>query len=635
VGCLSFLGFGIEAPVFALPTVLELHNPHTAADLVSQTPPPEGIDEGELLPPVTVTSTRSPERLFDIAPATTVINRSQALERTQTDLADLFRGEVGVFVRATNPSAGSPVIRGVTGRDVLLLVDGFRLSHAFARPNVQYQGFVDPYFLNQVEIVRGPVSTLYGSDALGGATNVITPTFQEDQPRFRLHTDYNSNPSGSSTYLQGSFGDKQFSTIVGLTYRSFGDITIGSNWDPKVNFPNIGTTIGRSGYEYFSGNLKTQVSLAENQTFSLTAQYSRIPTVARQDGMIQGYGSNVASAELGFSPQGRLFVLGDYKITFKNTWLDELRFQLGYQQVQDDRFQRNFSTRPSFPNYGSGGASPNTSLESNISNLIGVTTVAKSTWGNNHFTYGVESYFDKVNAARSIRNEVTGTTPDPNGSRYVDGSTFNQYGVFVQDEIRWTPQFNTTVGIRYSAIDVNVPFSAVRPGTSGFKASFNAVTANASFLYRFIPEAELVFNIGQGFRAPNINDLAAVGERRASDINIPNPSLNPEKVFSVDGGFKWNAANFSGEFYGFWSNYSDRINSVSIGQQVNADGSISQLLQTRNVAKLTIWGVELGARYRFAPELSAFFTGNFTYGEFPIFNETSIPPFNGVIGVRY
>ncbi|WP_287129516.1 TonB-dependent siderophore receptor [Candidatus Cyanaurora vandensis] len=331
---------------------------------LAQTPAQDFDDltEADLLSDVTVTATRSRERVFYVPTPTTVITKSQALERTQTSLADLLKGEVGVFVRATNPSAGSPIIRGVTGRDVLMLVDGFRLSHAFMRPNTQYQGLVDSYFIEQIEVVRGPGSVLYGSDALGGITNTLTPIFQANGPRFQIHTDYTSNPAGVSTHGRVNLGDQDFNVQAGLTYRTFGDVVLGQAPNPQVFFPNPGRTVADSGYEFYGLNFKSAVQFTPSQSFTLTAQHSRIPTVSRQDGIIQGYGPNVPSAERGFAPQSRTFILGSYQADFEQTWLDTLRLQAGYQQIEDNRNQRNFSTRPSFPGYGTGTASSNNTL---------------------------------------------------------------------------------------------------------------------------------------------------------------------------------------------------------------------------------------------------------------------------------
>lgn len=626
------------APLPTLQDLLPLARSQ-AGDLLAQEPltaePASPIEPvADTLSEVTVTATRNRRRPIDLPTATTVITREQVRERSQTSLAELFKGEPGVYVRATNPSADSPVIRGVTGRDVLLLVDGFRLSHAFMRPNVQYQGLVDPYFAQQIEIVRGPGSVLYGSDALGGVTNVISPEYKSDAPPFALYTNYNTNPSASSTHLQFNGGNARAGGVVGLTYRTFGDLTLGENPNPQVFFPNSGRLIASSGYEFYGANARVGGELAPNQSFTLTAQYSKIPTVARQDGIIQGFGPNVASAERGFAPQSRTFLLGEYRYRFERSFLDDVRVKFGYQQVQDNRFQRNFRTpRPSYPG-DTGIPSADTTLENNTSDLFGVITELRSTWGNQQLTYGVEAYFDRVSSARDIRNDLSGTSPDLNGPRYVNGSTLNQYGVFVQDEINWNERFLSVLGLRYSSVDVNVPFSTVRPNSSGFARHFDSLTASTGLLYRLTRDVNLVLNVGTGFRAPNVNDLAEAGERRVTDINIPNPDLRPEEVFSVDGGLKWSGTNFTGELFAFWSDYPNRIASESVGEVVSSDGTVSEIFQTQNRARESIWGIEFGGRYRFNPQWSVFSTFNYVYAALAA-GESVIPPLNGVAGVRY
>ncbi len=604
----------------AFPAIAQSSDPVTPDDELSE---------------VTVTATRRATELLDTPTAITVITARQASEQSQTTMADLLKGATGVAVRATNPSAGSPVVRGVTGRDLLLLVDGFRLSHAFMRPNTQYEGYIDPLFIQRLEVVRGPSSVLYGSDALGGVSNVITAQFDPTRPLV-FSTSYGTNPASVTSHLRLNLGDQQANYQVGLTYRSFGDVVLGNSPDPEVFYPNEGRTLANSGYEYYGANFKGNWQLAPDQSLHLTAQYSQIPTVSRQDAVIQGYGPEVAAAERGFAPQARTFVLAEYRQQFKETWLDDLRFQVGFQQILDSRFQRNYGPpRPSFENPNPAIPSANKTLEQNRSDLWGTSLALNSTLGNHRLTYGLEAYGDRVTSNRQIANDTTGTASDPAGPRYVDGSTEHQYGAFIQDEITWAPQFTTFLGLRYSLVDLDIPQSNERPNSSGFSRSFQALTGSLGAVYRLNPEVSLVFNLGQGFRAPNVNDLGEAGSRRATDIAIPNSDLSPEKVFSVDGGIKWSGANFSGEFIGFWSRYTDRITSEPVGTQVNSDGTTSEILQTKNEASEIVWGLEFGGRYRINPNWSVFATANFVYGEFPLAGETSIPPFNGLLGVRY
>ncbi len=137
-------------------------------------------EEPVVLEEIQVTAGREEESTFDVSTGVTVVGPKEVERRAPGVLPDLLRGEEGAFVQQTTPGQASPIIRGLVGSSVLHLVDGMRLNNAFFRnaPN-QYLALVDAYNVERIEVVRGPASTLYGSDAMGGVVQVITPI-----PRF-------------------------------------------------------------------------------------------------------------------------------------------------------------------------------------------------------------------------------------------------------------------------------------------------------------------------------------------------------------------------------------------------------------------------------------------------------------------
>ena len=129
---------------------------------------------------ITITTTRDERSASEVPAAVSVIDRDQLDAKAGRISPDLLRGEPGIFVQQTTPGQGTPIVRGLIGSSVLTLVDGMRLNNAIFRPSPnQYFALVDPYEVERIEIVRGTGSTLYGSDAMGGVINVLTPT-----PRF-------------------------------------------------------------------------------------------------------------------------------------------------------------------------------------------------------------------------------------------------------------------------------------------------------------------------------------------------------------------------------------------------------------------------------------------------------------------
>ncbi len=150
---------------------------------------------------MTVTASREERASFDVPRAVTVIGRDARERHMPTVLPDLLRGQAGVFVQQTTPGQAAPVIRGLLGSATLMLVDGMRLNTAFFRsaPN-QYFALVDPFMIDQIEVVRGAGSTLYGSDAawLEGFLHFAT-----DQERLseRDKDDPRINPKGTPGWV--------------------------------------------------------------------------------------------------------------------------------------------------------------------------------------------------------------------------------------------------------------------------------------------------------------------------------------------------------------------------------------------------------------------------------------------------
>ena len=114
-------------------------------------------------------------RAFDVPESVSTLEADEFSREALRSTPETLQGVTGVFVQKTNHGGGSPFVRGLTGNQVLLMVDGIRLSNSTFRygPN-QYLNTVAPHSVERVEVVRGSGSTLYGSDAIGGVVNVLS-----------------------------------------------------------------------------------------------------------------------------------------------------------------------------------------------------------------------------------------------------------------------------------------------------------------------------------------------------------------------------------------------------------------------------------------------------------------------------
>lgn len=564
---------------------------------------------------VQVTATRAEEDASEVPVAVTVIDLDDILRQNALTVADLVHGETGTFVQQTGPGQGNILIRGLKGSEILHLVDGFRLNNAFFRnaPN-QFLALVDSLNVERIEIVRGPMSTLYGSDAMGGVVQFLTP-----EPRYTgdawqndvvLRTRYSS--ADESTHSRAAFqgGREGFGISGGISYQDVNDLRIGG-----------GRTLPYTGYTQHSGDFKLLFAPADGHELTLSTQYSEQPRTPRYDTLVPGFGqTNPDNAEFLYSPQQRRFAQIRYRYTNPSMLADNVDVHFGYQKSVDDRTTRDFG-------------SANREIEENASTLRGLTGVAVKELGTqHHVSYGVDIYEDTVDSFRqrfNINSGVTSARP----SRYPDGSTIDSFAVFVTDDWQINERLDAVGGLRYSRFDISLP-----PVINGIGVDLEPddVSGQLGFAYLLSEGLHLVGNFGRGFRAPNVFDLGTFGDRPSNRFNIPNPDLKPETVNSIDFGLKYSAGDLDFETIAYRANYRDKITSVLTGEQTETGRAI---VQSRNATRLILWGFESGVRWRASERLGVRASLTYTRGEEKFegdeYAADRIPPLFGRLGLTY
>ena len=584
------------------------------------------------LSPVVVTATRGERPSFDVPNAVTIVDREHVERQSPAVLPDLLRGKAGVFVQQTTPGQAAPIVRGLIGSGILMLVDGMRLNTAFSRsaPN-QYFALVDPYNVERLEVVRGAGSTLYGSDAMGGVINVITPVPRFATERWQLHGQALGQFSSADTgwvnrvSLQG--GKTGVGLSGGFTHQDHNDLRGGG--DTGVQRP--------SGYTVYAGDGTVFLERGRHDLL-LSFQYLQQPKTPRFDELVPGFGQTQPnSAVFFFEPNDRLFLHGRYRFRNPLPFVNGLEFHVAFQEINDDRRTRGFtSTRED--------------RERNGDSLIGLTLQLTSQWRDwMTFTYGGEIYLDEVSSSRVGTNINTGATSILQG-RFADGSTVNSFGLYVQDEIRLHPRLTATLGLRFSYFDVDIP-QADRGEGAAVHLNPNDLTGSVGLVFHLTPTVNLVTNFGRGYRVPNAFDLSTLGPRPGNRFNIPNPNLTPEEVFTVDAGVKVNLPRFAGEVFGFYSDYRNKIEDNLTGQCFRDEDDIivppeqcrdgdRQVVQSQNLNTVTLYGVEVGGRLQMLDNLEAYGTLTYTWAEEEFRDGMTvpgdrIPPLNGQVGLFY
>jgi TonB-dependent heme/hemoglobin receptor len=555
----------------------------------------------ETLPDLVVTATRVERELFDTPQAVTLIDQVEIDEANVPSTPDLFNFATGVYIQKTNLGGGSPFIRGLTGKQIAILVDGVRLNNSYYRygPH-QYLNTIDPNIIERIEVVRGPTSVLYGSDALGGTINIITrkrTDFSAPQDlNGLLYGLYDSAVDGGTVRAQVEGNSGSFGYLGGITGMRFDDLEGGGD---------IGEQIP-SGYDEMNADLKFNWRLSRQHELILATQTMRQYDVPKTSEITLG-----DKLKFNYEPQQRQLTYLEYRGQ-ELALFDGVKADLSYnRQKEGEQIIE--------------GDTP--TLESQ--ELTDVTTLGASLQltnppnAANRLTYGLEYYRDEYDTSKDEVDLNTGVVTEvipgtPDGARYTS------LGLYLQDEIRLGERADAVLGLRYSAFEADG--TLVTPTqTQSLSLDTSKVTGSLNARYALSPELNLVGGVAQGFRAPNMEDFFG---RVDFYSEIPNTELEPEESLDWEVGLKYQASNTSGEIYYYRSNYKQLIERVEITPGVE---------QRQNIGEAWIQGIEAALSHRFDQHWSVIGTATWTEGED---QETGqplrrIPPLNGSLRLRY
>lgn len=589
--------------------------PEVSASAATDTEAESAADDAETLGTIQVTATRRAESTLEVPVAVTVVGKDELRKLGPQTVMDVLHGEPGTFVQQTTPGQAVIIVRGLKGSEVLHLVDGFRLNNAIFRnaPN-QYVALVDGQMLERVEVVRGPMSALYGGDAMGGVVQLLSldPRFSgaDWQHQAGVRAQYASADQSLLTRVDGAVGNETLVLSGGLTYQNVDDLRVGG-----------GDRLPFTDYISHGGNAKLVWLPAEGHELMFQAQLLEQPKTPRYDELVPGFGQTAPTSSVFlFEPQERALLHARWKLDLSTPLFDRAEFHLGRQRIRDDRRTRDFG-------------SLNEDRERNTVDTDGFTAKAELSWSDAHYlTYGLEYYRDEVASARE-RRQIRSGALSARPARFPDGSSQDQLGLFATDDWQISDRVDLIYGLRYSRVQSELP--PVINGT-GVDLDDDDVSGNVGINYALDEGVHLVANAGRAFRAPNVFDLGTFGDRPGNRFNIPNAELKPETVVSFDGGVKFDRGAFSGELIAWRSNYDDKITSVLTGETTSSGRLVTQ---SRNATELDLWGLEAGLEWRPSDALRVYGTATYTRGDERFdgdeYAADRIPPLFGKLGAAW
>ena len=562
---------------------------------------------------------------------TTINPLSITLSKSQTS-AELMENTGEVYIQKTQAGGGSPVLRGFEANKILLMLDGIRLNNAITRGGHTQQAItIDQRILHNVEVLWGPGSVLYGSDALGGSIHFYTRKSSIEIDSFGLYhgksyIKFSSANLENSTHTDFVYGKKKLQFLTSFTYSNFGNIRIGNkrpmdigNWGLqnyyvenvqgkdsmlKNSNPNI---LQNTAYQ--QSNFFHKSSIRLNRTTNLTHSciFTTSSDIDRYDKLNEYKGSVLKYAEWYYGPQKHMINAFEFSNQQKKFFYDRATLLLSHQMLQESRNSRKYNDDLRL-----------TQLE-NINILSSTLRLNKLIGLKSNINYGFEMYFNDVKSTAFKQNIHSGKkyqaqTRFPNGmNHYLTNGLFAMYSTDLHSNLFFSG------GFRYEYIYTHSLFNV----TPSLELPFNSVLFNN---HAFIGNIGLKYHVknwynsillSKGFRAPNLDDYGKIRTKNGNII-IPTNQLVPEKTYSLEYSILCSKKNINIESGVFYTYLLDAItvqnSSVDGTNYLIYEGEEYRIQQTKNTNKARIYGGNIKLKYNFFNSFSLYHNQVFTFG---------------------
>ncbi len=536
--------------------------------------------------------------------------RDIAFTNPQT-AADLLQNSGKVFVQKSQLGGGSPMIRGFATNRLLLSVDGVRMNNAIFRGgNLQNVISIDPFTVKKTEIIFGPGSVIYGSDAIGGVMNFYTKdaVFTDDNGmKVTGNTEYRfaSANTENTLHFDSNLGMKKWAFLTSASYSDFGDLWMGGHGpDSYLRNAYVAQKNGEDVFVandnpkkqnptgYHQMNLMQKIGYRPNATwdYKLGLHYSESSEFARYDRLIRpdAAGSGLRSAEWYYGPQK--WFMGNLQLEKKgkSVFYDGLKLTTAYQYFEESRNDRDFQDPIRF------------TTREKVDALSANLDFENKKIGNLRLYYGGEYIFNKVRSDGSQRNIETNVLTRA-ASRYPDGSTWQSTAGYINGEYQAKPNFTLLSGLRYSHVWIDAVFDKTFYPFPFDNADLNNGALTGSLGLSWFPKEHLhvTLNGSTGFRAPNIDDIGKIFDSEPGAVIVPNPDLEPEYAYNAELGVQ---KNFNDKLMlkgaAFYTYLVDalvrRDYQFNGASQVAYNGELSDVQAIQNAAKAYVYGFEFG-----------------------------------------
>jgi hemoglobin/transferrin/lactoferrin receptor protein len=578
------------------------------------------------------TSANIPAKIISISP------NEVAMLNPQT-AADMLALSGKVFIQKSQQGGGSPMIRGFATNRLLYAVDGVRMNNAIFRGgNIQNVINLDPFATEKTEVLFGPGSVIYGSDAIGGVMS-----FQTLRPQLSINDDvfitgkaltrFSSANNEKTGHFDVSVGWKKLALVSSFSYWDYDHLKQGKNGPVDYLKPyyvernnGIDEIIEQenellqipTAYSQFNTMQKLRFKPNSKWDINYGFHYSQTSNYGRYDRHNRMRDDLPRYAEWNYGPQKWLMHNLSANYLAKNKLFDEMAIRLAFQNFEESRIDRSLNS-----DVRSKQVEEVDALSANLD-------FEKHTALRNTVYYGFEFVQNNVSSTGAIENIISGNTVG-GPSRYPQ-SNWASVAIYFNDEFKVNEKLAIQVGARYNQYVLNATFDTTFYPFPFTEANLNkgALTGSFGLVYRPNESTAIKSNIGTAFRSPNVDDIGKVFDSEPGAVTVPNPNLQAEYAQNIDLSL---AKVFAQKLKVDLSAYYTLLNNAIVRRdyQLNGADSIlyfgewSRVQALQNAAQAQVYGLQLGFELKISDDLNFSTDLNFQKGVEELDDGTTSP----------
>jgi hemoglobin/transferrin/lactoferrin receptor protein len=557
---------------------------------------------------IVISASKWKQKKSELATKVAVISSKEIQLLNPQTAADLLTVSGKVFMQKSQQGGGSPMIRGFATNRLLYTIDGVRMNNAIFRAgNIQNVISLDPFSIEKTEVVFGPGSVIYGSDAIGAVMSfkTITPKFSfENKPLIfgNAFARFSSANEEKTVHADINLGFQKWAFVTSISHNDYGDLTMGSNgpdeylrnfYVERINNQDVAIANENpekqipTGYAQLNLMQKVGFKSDDNWDFEYGFHFSETSSYDRYDRLIITRNGNPRDGEWKYGPQK--WVMNNLEIdkNMAHSFFDNVSLRLTHQNFEESRISRGFNRN---------------SRETRTEKVAAFSTnldFSKILSKRNKVFYGVEYVFNDVTST-GVNTDIATNISQKGPSRYPN-ATWSSLGFYVSNQTDFDSRWTLQTGLRYNFYTLDAVFDNTFYPFPFTEAKIDDAAFSGSIGLVFRPEKSwlLSTNMSSAFRSPNVDDVGKVFDSEPGFVVVPNPNLKAEYAYNTDVSIAKTLSNFvKVELTGFYTLLKNAmvrrdftLNGLS---EIMYDGEMSQVQAIQNAANANVYGFQTG-----------------------------------------